>query len=96
MLDVATETLFALLEDKGYRRAEMGRLDRWYVSRVIFHPREPKTDAIDVKAHAEKPEPKDAYREMYLARGWPEWRIEAKAQERLMAKGAGKKNDRKR
>lgn len=82
---MSTRTLFALLEELGYRRHEIGRLSRHYVHAVLFHPRHPPRGlqtrgSLDLQADDSSSQQGDfdqaeAIRTLLRSRGQPEWRI---------------------
>lgn len=78
-------SLCASLEDAGYRREEIGRLTRWYILRVLNHPRNKGAVVIrrvpwfvdaSLTDH-------NRIRRILLRQGCPAWRIEERLQEVL-------------
>ena len=67
------------MEEKGYKKWEIGLLDRWWVHNIIFYPRREKTGAliprkdspIDSNLTAE-----EAFRIRYKNYGFADWKIE--------------------
>ncbi len=86
-----------MLEEAGHRRNEIRHLSRWYVLRVLQHPRTEK-GALD--ADLVQPAPVDdltpemVHRRRLQARNYPEHLIDLAAQEavalrRRLAQGGG-------
>lgn len=68
--------LFALLEERGYKRWEIGRMDRGYCGRIIAYPRDEKHRLLDEKnPNTREGEYWIKMREKLRKEGWPDWRI---------------------
>lgn len=78
-------SLCASLEDAGYRREEIGRLTRWYILRVLSHPRNKGAVVVRRVPWFADGSLTDAnrIRRILLRQGCPEWRIEARLREVL-------------
>ncbi len=78
-MTLPTRTIFAMLEEAGYRRHEIGRLTRRYVMGVINHARE-KSGRLTTP-EAPRKSPGKALAELFRARKVPEWMIPGKVRE---------------
>lgn len=78
-------SLCASLEDAGYHREEIGRLTRWYILRVLNHPRSKGAVVMRRVPWFVDPSLTDTnrIRRILLRQGCPAWRIEARLQEVL-------------
>lgn len=75
---MSDETLFAILEERGYRRDQIAKLDRWYVARVLCHPKD-RHGNVEVRRVQGMAPPADvavSLRRLYRRQNWPEWRVE--------------------
>lgn len=78
-MSLPTRTLFAMLEEAGYRRHEIGRLTRRYVIDVLSHPRDRGGRLRTPEAPRQSPGA--ALAALLRARKVPEWMIPAKLRE---------------
>lgn len=76
-------TLFAMLEDAGYRRHEIGKLSRGYIRAVLFHKREEDGRLVIPRKKAQRISAETQIRQMVLRRKLPLDRFEAKVRELL-------------
>lgn len=78
-MSLPTRTLFAMLEEAGYRRDRIGRLTRRYVIDVLQHPRE-KDGRLTLPAEPRE-SPGKALAALLRSRKVPEWMIPGKLRE---------------
>ena len=76
--ELSDAQMFAILEERGYKRWEIAKLDRGYVSRIVGYPRDNK-GRVEPENAPPRPPTEDRwkkYRDTMRQHGWPEWRIE--------------------
>lgn len=73
--------MFAELEDRGYKRWEISRMDRGYIMRIIGYPRDEKGRLQDDKVSPSSPGDIKSWdekvRDKLRNEGQDEWRIQA-------------------
>lgn len=90
-------TLCTMLEDLGYRKdgpCRIGKLTRWYIKRVLFHPRE-KDGRVKRPRSAPKPGEvttwEEHLRRVLIQRNCPAHLIEVRVREIVAASKASQK-----
>lgn len=82
-----TEAIFASLEEAGYRREDIKHLDRYYVVKVLQHPRNPETGRLLIDPPEEQKIDKvREIREKLRRVNYPEHLIDEKVDQILKAR----------
>ena len=82
--------VFALLEERGKSKEQIGRMDPWWAINVIFYPRDEKGNLIPrgVPDNREKMDERQAFTKKLKDKGYADWQIDERW-EALMEKRRG-------